>query len=708
MAKFTKGSLFVSGSFDIEEDEPGSWYLECHTSLVSHDLSQNIGNLSLSMGNISYFFIKDCNPESFTEMLMSLGVTAVGELKIKAKNLDLEVMASAFASMSDTYPSLKSVELNYAGIYQLRNGSLDGLRLIERLEITQTSVGELPETLLSKMTDLKTLVIFNNPMMRTFPENLLKSNWKLQHLDLSMNYLMALPSMLLRSQDSLRYLDLGSNQFRSIPESLLEVSCQSLSEFLMLKDSCSSGTRRRKNLDLNSTPCSRFMPETLLRGCANLTTFKYSFSNRSKRDRVVFPGSFFNDASNLRTIMINRADLRTDLLSDLLRPLKSITYLDLSQNQLDTVQEGVVPSTVTTLRLANNPLVCQCDNLAELNILRLNNLVDYDHVQIRDCPSSEPDLLFGIEEATYSFCTFEESVWQTVGLLILGLICLLLVSLLTTICISERLRIWMYHNPVLSMCFRREKKKTLMNPDSGVVKDTDVNFDTFISYSEEDGEFAMSLADSLENPDNALNSEQLGGRIYRCCLHHRDWRAGESILENIIASVNDSHRTIILMSSHFLASHWCQAEFDEAYKRNKLIVIMLDDPDQPETLDLEAHAIVKSYMSTFTYLKRSDPNLWKKLAYHLPHKPMPKPKGKNKSQPDTWNKWFRKPEGRPEPPLPLTNGQHLCRDHVALEVRSRAAHSVVELQGSDHRSASGASVYVADSNGHSAAAATML
>ena len=79
------------------------------------------------------------------------------------------------------------------------------------------------------------------------------------------------------------------------------------------------------------------------------------------------------------------------------------------------------------------------------------------------------------------------------------------------------------------------------------------------------------------------------------------------------------------MSQSFLDSMWCQREFDEAYRKNKLIVIMMT-PSSTEggALDFdEANAVIKSYVKTFTYLKEEDPDFWNKLAYHLPHKAMP-------------------------------------------------------------------------------------
>ena len=125
----------------------------------------------------------------------------------------------------------------------------------------------------------------------------------------------------------------------------------------------------------------------------------------------------------------------------------------------------------------------------------------------------------------------------------------------------------------------------------------------------------------LENPHLAkhgnISVKQVRGCTYKFCIHQRDWKVGDKILDNISNSIQDSYRTIVLLSNSFLASRWCQHEFDEAYKENKLIVIMMNDEN---VLNFDKHKTIKSYVECCTYLDREDSNLWKKLAYCLPYK----------------------------------------------------------------------------------------
>jgi len=110
---------------------------------------------------------------------------------------------------------------------------------------------------------------------------------------------------------------------------------------------------------------------------------------------------------------------------------------------------------------------------------------------------------------------------------------------------------------------------------------------------------------------------------FKLCVHIRDWIPGAFITEQIVRSVDQSRRTVIVLSKHFVESIWSRLEFKTAHsqaindKTNRVILILMEDELTDEDIKDED---LRLYMKLNTYLKWNDPWFWHKLKYALPHK----------------------------------------------------------------------------------------
>lgn len=105
-------------------------------------------------------------------------------------------------------------------------------------------------------------------------------------------------------------------------------------------------------------------------------------------------------------------------------------------------------------------------------------------------------------------------------------------------------------------------------------------YDAFISYSSRDEAWVMEqMVPNLERP-------AIGVPNLRLCLHHRDFRPGTAVLENIEAAIYSSRHTICVVTRHFLQSEWCSVEFQLASLRllfdgsDVLILVFLEELPQ--------------------------------------------------------------------------------------------------------------------------------
>src|SRR6218665_3976501 len=81
--------------------------------------------------------------------------------------------------------------------------------------------------------------------------------------------------------------------------------------------------------------------------------------------------------------------------------------------------------------------------------------------------------------------------------------------------------------------------------------------DVFVGYSRSDSNWVITqLLPRLEQECNL-----------RLCIHERDWLPGRDIAENILESIDNSRKTLLIVSNAFALSPWCHFELTMAQTR---------------------------------------------------------------------------------------------------------------------------------------------
>ncbi|XP_035681902.1 toll-like receptor 2 [Branchiostoma floridae] len=105
-------------------------------------------------------------------------------------------------------------------------------------------------------------------------------------------------------------------------------------------------------------------------------------------------------------------------------------------------------------------------------------------------------------------------------------------------------------------------------------------YDFFVSHSSKDaGWVNYALLPALE-----------GDMRFKGCVADRDFIPGKSVFDNIIDSIENSYKTLLILTPDFVTSEWCKYETEQALmeslkgKTGRVIPIMLKECSVPSSV----------------------------------------------------------------------------------------------------------------------------
>jgi hypothetical protein len=271
---------------------------------------------------------------------------------------------------------------------------------------------------------------------------------------------------------------------------------------------------------------------------------------------------------------LQHLDLSSNLITswspDVFKGMDKLMFLSLRENRITTLNKDSFEH-LTSLRqliFSNNPFVCDCEMVWYVSWILDGKISPTFQPNMRQnyvCASPEKYKGISILDVPLTEC---ESVTTV---LITGVSLLSIVTLFTAVVFIFKYK-WYLRYLIFLLKARNRNRLPLI---AGI----DYKYDAFISYNSNDRRWVI---------EKLLPEVEYGGELH-VCLHDRDWLAGPTIVDNIINSIEESRRTVLILSNHFARSQWCDFEMSMAQHKlidenlDILVLILLEDI-QPEHL----------------------------------------------------------------------------------------------------------------------------
>ncbi|XP_017864395.1 PREDICTED: toll-like receptor 13 [Drosophila arizonae] len=439
------------------------------------------------------------------------------------------ILDDAFDSTSET---LKFLSFEHSNLKDL--DWLKPLNKLQLLSLAGNNINALDVDIFKPLVSLKQLDLSYNHIGNWY-KSVFSHNKQLRVLNLRSNNVNMLTTEMLKDFELLEYLSLGSNNFL-----------------------CNCNLREIVEVAANNNKEASCSIDYLQNAAAELI-FQINDSNLSRLSNIL--------NKHIERQLWNRKyiPLLNDSYKNIkdFKRLKNIVKLHFVSNNMSSSQcPHSRPTTVNDTRLKFQLLDYDAKNYWCFN--------ETEKLQVDELVCQSRNLIILERELHNAMKIITATVGSLLFMFILGFVIYL-----------KRWHIHYYYASLKSAALlstaAKDRIRHLAESDPSVI------YDIFISYCQNDRQWLL---------DELLPNVEKSGDI-SICLHERDFQIGVTILDNIISSMDRSRSLMLLISSKFLLSHWCQFEMYLAQHRifemskEHLILVFLEDiprSKRPKTL----------------------------------------------------------------------------------------------------------------------------
>ncbi|KAJ7407433.1 toll-like receptor 2 type-1 [Pitangus sulphuratus] len=460
------------------------------------------------------------------------------------------------------------LNLTYNRIKHIRSQDLRQAVNLQTLLLQSNKISSIDEDSFQSLAKLELLNLSNNNLAHLSPvwfEHL----FSLQRLHLQGNFYRDLgessPFSGLRNLSSLR---LGNPQFSVIRQGNFE-GIEFVNELWIDGDAC-EWPKNLKYLNLSSTQIPKVtdcIPQTL-------EVLDISANNLKE---------FGLQLPHLKELYLTKNQLKTLPGA---APIPNVAVMSVRRNKLNSFSKEEFESfkRMELLDASDNNFICSCEFLSfihhEAGISQV--LVGWPDKYVCDSPLAVRGAQVGAVHL---------SVMECHRSLVVSLICILVfLVILILVAVGYKYHAVWYLR--MTWAWLQAKRKPKRAPPK------DICYDAFVSYSENDSNWVENIM---------VRELEQACPPFRLCLHKRDFVPGKWIVDNIIDSIEKSHKTLFVLSEHFVQSEWCKYELDFSHFRlfdenNDAAILVLLEPIQSKTIP-KRFCKLRKIMNTKTYLE---------------------------------------------------------------------------------------------------------